>query len=100
MSINNLLNHTNPGPIIDNITSPLFGHANQASGGGGGFGGGGGLGFSESANNRWLELQMRFSLLAVKISGLENTGVKIRGNGPRSRFTGILPECARRLCDL
>jgi hypothetical protein len=61
MSINNLLNHTNPGPIIGNITSPLFGHANQPSGGGGGFGGGGGLGFSESANNRRLELQMRFT---------------------------------------
>ena len=64
MSINNLLNHTNPGPIIGNITSPLFGHANQPAGGGGGFGGfggGGGLGFSESANNRRLELQMRFS---------------------------------------
>jgi len=59
MSINNLLNHTNPGPIIGNITSPLFGHANQPSGGGGGFGGG--LGFSESANNRRLELQLRFS---------------------------------------
>jgi len=61
MSINNILNHTNPGPIIGNITSPLFGHANQPSGGGGGFGGGGGLGFSEAANNRRLELQMRFS---------------------------------------
>src|SRR6266446_505751 len=60
MSINNLLNHTNPGPIIGNITSPLFGHANQPSGGGGGFGPGG-LGFSEAANNRRLELQMRFS---------------------------------------
>ncbi len=56
MLINNLLNHTNPGPIIGNITSPLFGHANQPSGGGGGFGGGGGLGFSEAANNRRLEL--------------------------------------------
>ena len=61
MSINNFLNHTNPGPIIGNITSPFFGHANQPSGGGAGFGGGGGLGFSESANNRRLELQMRFS---------------------------------------
>jgi len=60
MSVNNLLNHTNPGPIIGNITSPLFGHANQPSGGGGGFGPGG-LGFSEAANNRRLELQMRFS---------------------------------------
>jgi len=61
MSINNLLNHTNPGPIIGNITSPLFGHANQPAGGGGGFGGGSGLGFSEAANNRRLELQMRFA---------------------------------------
>ncbi len=59
MSINNLLNHTNPGPIIGNITSRFFGQANQTSGGGGG--GGGGLGFAESANNRRLELQIRFS---------------------------------------
>ena len=55
-SARNLLNHNNPGAIIGNITSPLFGLANQASGGG--FGGGG---FSESANNRRIELQMRFT---------------------------------------
>ena len=61
MSVNNLLNHTNPGSIIGNITSPLFGRANQPAGGGGGFGGGGGLGFSEAANNRRLELQMRLT---------------------------------------
>jgi hypothetical protein len=54
MSFRNLLNHTNPGPIIGNITSPLFGQANQPAGSGG-------FGFSESANNRRLELQMRFS---------------------------------------
>jgi hypothetical protein len=30
MSIRNLLNHTNPGPIIGNITSPLFGQAKSA----------------------------------------------------------------------
>jgi len=60
MSINNLLNHTDPSSIIGNITSPLLRHANQPSGGGGGFGGGG-VGFSESANNRRLELQMRLS---------------------------------------
>lgn len=59
MSIQNLLNHTNPGPIIGAITSPLFGQANQAAGGGGGGPGGGG--FTESANNRRLELQMRLS---------------------------------------
>jgi hypothetical protein len=55
MATRNLLNHTNPGPIVGNITSPLFGHANQPSGGGG-FGG-----FSEAANNRALELQTRFT---------------------------------------
>jgi hypothetical protein len=55
MSARNLLNHTNPGPIIGNITSPLFGQANQPAGGAGGGG------FSESANNRRLELQLRFN---------------------------------------
>ncbi|HYK87630.1 MAG TPA: hypothetical protein VE398_02600, partial [Acidobacteriota bacterium] len=55
MSVRNLLNHTNPGPIIGNITSPLFGEANQPAGG---LGGGG---FSEAANNRRLELQMRLT---------------------------------------
>ena len=55
MSAQNILNHTNPGPIIGNITSPLFGRANQPAGAGG-FGG-----FSEAANNRRLELQTRFT---------------------------------------
>ncbi len=50
----NLLNHNNPGPIIGNITSPLFGQANSANGGWGG-------GFSENANNRRLELQLRLT---------------------------------------
>ena len=57
MAMRNIINHTNPGPIIGNIASPLFGQANQPSdatalGGGG---------FSESANNRRLELQARFT---------------------------------------
>ena len=55
MSARNLLNHTNPGPIIGDITSPLFGHANQM------YGGLNGEGFSENANNRRLELQCRFT---------------------------------------
>jgi hypothetical protein len=54
MSVRNLLNHTNPGPIIGNITSPLFGQANQSAGSGG-------FGFSEAANNRRLELQTRLT---------------------------------------
>jgi hypothetical protein len=54
MQMRNLTNHNNPGPIIGNITSPLFGQANQPAGPGGGI-------FSESANNRRLELQMRFT---------------------------------------
>ncbi|MDP8983295.1 MAG: hypothetical protein M3O35_22190, partial [Acidobacteriota bacterium] len=55
MSIRNAINHTNPGPVVGNITSPLFGQANQPSGN---LGGGG---MSESANNRRLELQLRFT---------------------------------------
>ncbi|MGI9074149.1 MAG: carboxypeptidase regulatory-like domain-containing protein [Bryobacteraceae bacterium] len=56
LSMRNILNHNNPGPIIGNIESPLFGRANQP------YGAGmlGGTGFSESANNRRLELQARF----------------------------------------
>jgi hypothetical protein len=55
MSGRNVLNHTNPGPIIGNITSPLFGRANQMAGG---VGGGG---FSENADNRRLEMQLRLA---------------------------------------
>jgi hypothetical protein len=57
MAIRNILNHNNPGPIIGNIASPLFGQANQPYG----TGVLGGTGFSESANNRRLELQTRFT---------------------------------------
>jgi len=54
MSIRNIINHTNNGPIIGNITSPLFGQANQPADAGG-------FGFSESANNRRFELQTRLT---------------------------------------
>ena len=54
MQIRNLTNHNNPGPIIGNITSPLFGQANQPAGSGNAI-------FSENANNRRLELQTRFT---------------------------------------
>ena len=52
--IRNITNHNNPGAIIGNITSPLFGLANQPAGFGNGI-------FSESANNRKIELQVRFT---------------------------------------
>jgi hypothetical protein len=55
MSAQNVLNHTNPGPIIGDITSPLFGSSNQIAGGPNG------EGFFETANNRRLELQTRFT---------------------------------------
>jgi hypothetical protein len=55
LSMRNLTNHNNQGPIIGNITSPLFGFANQSAG----TGGGGGI--SEAANNRRTELQIRFT---------------------------------------
>ncbi len=55
MSARNLLNHTNTGPIIGDITSPLFGHATQIAGGPNG------EGFFETANNRRLEMQLRFT---------------------------------------
>ena len=55
LSIRNLLNHTNAGPIIGNITSPYFGFANQVAGGTNG------EGFYETANNRRLESQIRFT---------------------------------------
>ena len=57
VAIRNLLNRNNPGPIIGNIGSPLFGQANQPYG----VGTLGGTGFSESADNRRLELQTRFT---------------------------------------
>lgn len=55
LSARNLLNHTNPGPIIGDITSPLFGRANQVAGSANG------EGFSENASNRRLEMQIRFT---------------------------------------
>jgi len=55
-SLRNLLNHKNPGPIVGDITSPLFVQANQTYGATGL----GGTGFLETANNRRLELQAKF----------------------------------------
>jgi hypothetical protein len=53
ISARNLLNHVNEGPIIGQITSPLFGQANSVAGGYGAY--------AETANNRRMELQTRFT---------------------------------------
>ena len=55
MSARNILNRNNPGAIVGNLSSPLFGRANEM------FGATNGEGFSENANNRRLELQLRLS---------------------------------------
>jgi len=58
----NLLNHVNPGPVIGNLSSPLFGLSNTLAGGFG-FGSQSGTsaaGGTESGNRR-IELQLRFS---------------------------------------
>jgi hypothetical protein len=56
---NNLLNHYNPGGFVGNLNSPQFG---QPTGINSGFGGGGpGGGGGSVANNRRIELQLRFS---------------------------------------
>jgi hypothetical protein len=56
LTTRNLLNHLNPGAITGNITSPLFGQANSLNSGPGGPGV-----FSENANNRRLEWQLRLT---------------------------------------
>ena len=57
LQMRNLLNHNNPGPIIGNIASPLFGKANQSAGSPTTMG----TQMSESATNRRFELQIRFT---------------------------------------
>jgi hypothetical protein len=59
VNFQNLLNHTNLGQPIGNLSSPLFGRSTSTAGGfGGGAGGGGG---NPAAGNRRVELSMRFS---------------------------------------
>jgi hypothetical protein len=55
VNVQNLLNHTNLGNPIGNLSSPLFGQSNTTSGG---FGTGGG---NLSAGNRRMEFQARFT---------------------------------------
>lgn len=56
----NVLNHVNPGGYQGNISSPQFGEPTSVNTGFGGGPGGGGPGGS-SANNRRVELQLRFN---------------------------------------
>lgn len=55
VNVQNLLNHTNLGTPIGNLSSPLFGQSNTTAGG---FGAGG---INQSAGNRRIELQARFT---------------------------------------
>jgi len=55
ISTRNVLNHTNPGQITGNITSPLFGKSNQIGRPPNG------EGFYETANNRRIEMQIKFA---------------------------------------
>ncbi|MFP5265188.1 MAG: carboxypeptidase regulatory-like domain-containing protein [Blastocatellia bacterium] len=63
VSINasNIFNHTNPGPPVGNLSSPLFGRSTSLASGGISFGGGGFGGGNSVANNRRIDLQIRFS---------------------------------------
>jgi hypothetical protein len=56
LRVNNVLNHTNQGRPVGNLSSPLFGQS-TSSGGFGGFGGGGGFG---GARRITLTVGMRF----------------------------------------
>ncbi len=58
VNVQNLLNNTNEGVPVGNLSSPLFG---QSIGTAGGFGRGGGGGGGQAAGNRRVELQLRFS---------------------------------------
>lgn len=62
ISINasNIFNHTNPGPPVGNLSSPLFGQSTGLASGGINFGGGG-FGGTGVANNRRIDLQIRFA---------------------------------------
>jgi hypothetical protein len=57
---NNILNHVNPGGYTGILTSPQFGEPSSVNTGFGGGGPGGG-GFGSTANNRRIEMSLRFS---------------------------------------
>jgi len=55
VSIRNILDHANPGLMVSNIASPLFGQANQM------YGQINGEGFPRTHCNLRIELQVRFA---------------------------------------
>jgi hypothetical protein len=57
---NNILNHTNPGGFVGSINSPQFGQPTTVNTGFGG-GAGGGRGGGGTANNRRVDMSMRFN---------------------------------------
>jgi hypothetical protein len=57
LNFQNILNHTNPGPPVGNLSSLFFGHSTASGGAFGGFGGGGCLG----ACNRRIDASVRLS---------------------------------------
>jgi hypothetical protein len=59
VNIQNVLNHTNQGRPVGNLSSQFFGLSTSSGGNFGGFGGGGGACFG--ACNRRLDAQIRFS---------------------------------------
>jgi hypothetical protein len=64
LNVSNILNHFNPGGYSGNMTSPNFlqpTSINSGFGGGGGGRGGGGFGGGMSANNRRVDMSLRFS---------------------------------------
>lgn len=58
VNFENLLNHLNPGGYQGVITSPYFLQATSVNTG---FGGGGPMGFAGAANNRRVQLGLRFT---------------------------------------
>ncbi len=62
LSVNNILNHFNPGGYTGNLNSPQFGQPSSVNTGFGGGGGPGGMGQGGStANNRRLDMSLRFT---------------------------------------
>jgi len=61
LNVENVLNHVNPGGYQGVITSPYFLQATSVNTGFGGGGPGGGGGFGGAANNRRVQLGLRFT---------------------------------------